>query len=59
MLGAELGGLAAETGEIGLDSGAIDEIADLIPRGSAAAFFLLEHLWAVGLKKALQNSNGA
>ena len=29
-----------------------------IPRGSAAAFILLEHLWAVGLKKALQNSNG-
>ena len=58
-LGAELGGLAAEGGEFGLDRDDIDEIADLIPRGSAAAFILLEHLWAIGLKEALQNSNGA
>src|SRR6187200_589689 len=35
-IGAELGGLAAaESGEFGLDSNDIDEIADLIPRGSA------------------------
>ena len=58
-LGAELGGLAAEGGEFGLDRDDIDEIADLIPRGSAAAFILLEHLWAIGLKEALQNTNGA
>jgi uncharacterized membrane protein len=57
-LGAELGGLAAEGGEFGLDRDDIDEIADLIPRGSAAAFILLEHLWAIGLKEALQNTNG-
>jgi uncharacterized membrane protein len=58
-LGAELGGLAAEGGEFGLDGEDIDEIADLIPRGSAAAFLLLEHLWAIGLKEAIRNSNGA
>jgi uncharacterized membrane protein len=59
-VGAELGGLAvAESGEFGLDRDDIDEIADLIPRGTAAAFILLEHLWAIGLKEALRNSNGA
>jgi uncharacterized membrane protein len=59
-IGAELGGLAAaESGEFGLDSNDIDEIADLIPRGSAAAFILLEHLWAVGIKEAIQNADGA
>jgi uncharacterized membrane protein len=58
QLGAELGGLAAEAGEFGLEGEDIEEIADLIPRGSAAAFILLEHLWAVGLKESLQNTNG-
>jgi uncharacterized membrane protein len=57
-LGAALGGLAAEEGEFGLKADDIDAIADLIPRGSAAAFLLLEHLWAIGLKESLQNSNG-
>jgi uncharacterized membrane protein len=57
-LGAELGGLAAEGGEFGLDEDQIDEIADLIPRGTAAAFILLEHLWAIGLKEAVRNDNG-
>jgi hypothetical protein len=33
-------------------------IADLIPRGTAAAFILLEHLWAIGLKEAVGNANG-
>jgi uncharacterized membrane protein len=57
-IGAELGGMAAEQGEFGLTAHQIDEIADLIPRGSAAAFILLEHLWAIGLKEALRNTNG-
>jgi len=57
-LGAALGGLAAWEGEFGLVAEDINEIADLIPRGSAAAFLLLEHLWAIGLKEALQNANG-
>jgi uncharacterized membrane protein len=58
VLGAEFGGLAGEAGEFGLDREDIDEIADLIPRGSAAAFLLLEHLWAIGLKESLRNANG-
>jgi uncharacterized membrane protein len=59
-LGAELGGMAAaESGEFGLDSDDIDEIADLIPRGTGAAFLLLEHLWAIGLKESIRNSLGS
>jgi uncharacterized membrane protein len=58
-IGAELGMLAAEEGEFGLDSDDIDQIADLIPRGTAAAFILLEHLWAIGVKEAVINANGA
>jgi len=59
-LGAVGGGLAAaESGEFGLNREDIDAIADLIPRGSAAAFLMLEHLWAVGLKEAIRNADGA
>jgi len=57
-LGAEAGMLAAEEGEFGLDRDDIDRIADLIPRGTSAAFILLEHLWAIGLKEAVINDNG-
>ncbi len=39
-----------------MDSGGIDEIADLIPRGGG--FVLLGHFWAVGFKEALRYSNG-
>jgi uncharacterized membrane protein len=58
-LGAELGGLTVEAGEFGLDRDDIDEIADLIPARSTVAFILLEHLWALGLKESIANSNGA
>lgn len=58
IMGAVLGELAAEGGEFGLDSDDIDEIADRIPRGTAAAFILLEHLWAIGLKESLRNTDG-
>jgi uncharacterized membrane protein len=58
ILGAVLGELASEGGEFGLDDDDIDEIADRIPRGTAAAFILLEHLWAIGLKESLRNTNG-
>jgi uncharacterized membrane protein len=59
QIGAEVGMLAAEEGEFGLDGDDIDQIADLIPRGTAAAFILLEHLWAIGLKEAIGNAHGA
>jgi uncharacterized membrane protein len=59
VLGAVLGEMAAESREIGLDSDDMDEIADRIPRGTSAAFILMEHLWAIGLKESLRNTNGA
>jgi uncharacterized membrane protein len=58
-IGAELGGLAAEEGEFGLDEEDINAIADLIPPGTAALFMLLEHLWAIGVKEAFRNANGS
>lgn len=59
VMGAVIGEMAAEAQEFGLDSDDMDEIADRIPRGSSAAFILLEHLWAIGLKESLRNTNGA
>jgi uncharacterized membrane protein len=59
VMGAVIGEMAAEAEDFGLDSDDMDEIADRIPRGSSAAFILLEHLWAIGLKESLRNTNGA
>jgi uncharacterized membrane protein len=59
LLGAEIGGLAAEEGEFGLDEDDINEIADLIPPGSAVLFLLLEHLWAKGLKGSFLDAGGS
>jgi uncharacterized membrane protein len=53
-----LGERAAESNEFGIDSDDMDEIADRIPRGTAAAFILLEHLWAIGVKESLRNTGG-
>lgn len=59
-IGSVVGGLAAaEHGEFGLDGEDIEKIATMIPTGSAAAFILLEHLWAIGLKEAVRNADGA
>jgi len=57
--GAEIGMNLAEDGLFGLSSDDIDEIADRIPRGTAATIILLEHLWAIDLKEAIQNADGA
>jgi len=57
-LGAEVGAISSEDGFFGLSKDDLDEIADRIPRGTAATFILLEHLWAVGLKEAMRNVGG-
>lgn len=57
-LGAELGLLNTADGSFGLSEDDIDEIADRIPAGSSAAFLLVEHLWAVGVKEAVVEANG-
>jgi uncharacterized membrane protein len=56
---AEIGTLAPDAGEFGLDRNAIDQIADLIPRSSSAVLVLLEHLWAIELKEQVIQANGA
>jgi hypothetical protein len=43
----------------GIGADEIDQIADMIPSGSAVLFMLLEHLWAAELKEVVQNSNGS
>ena len=43
---------------LGSSVASLNEIADRIPRGASAAFILLEHLWAIGLKEGLRNANG-
>ncbi len=53
----ELGALAADGGEFGLGQDDILEIADLIPRGSATAMILIEHLWATGLREVARGAN--
>jgi len=57
--GAEIGKLSSEDGLFGLSVDDVDEVADRIPRGTAATFILLEHLWAIGLKDAIRDSAGA
>jgi len=57
-LGAEVGAMSSEDGFFGLSSDELDEIADRIPRGTAATFIMLEHLWAIGLKEAMRNAGG-
>jgi uncharacterized membrane protein len=42
----------------GLNEDDLLEIADSIPTGSAALFILLEHVWAHGLREAVESSLG-
>src|SRR5262245_51533253 len=58
-LGAEAGMFATADGEFVLDHDDVDRITDLIPRSTCAAFILLEHLWALGLKRTVLNENGS
>jgi len=56
--GAEIGMLSSDDGLFGLSTDDVDEIADRIPRGTAATFILVEHLWAIGLKEAIHDAAG-
>ena len=50
--------LAALSGDFGLRSSDIEEIADLIPRDSCVAFLLLEHEWTKEFRDSIVRSNG-
>jgi uncharacterized membrane protein len=56
--GMEAGLAASDHGVFGLDDDDLLEIADRIPVGSSALFLLLEHVWALGIKDAAENSQG-
>jgi uncharacterized membrane protein len=53
-----IGALAGDGGEFGLDKNAIDQIVDLIPRESLTAFVLLEHLWVDELRQLMRMCGG-
>ncbi|HDR73007.1 MAG TPA: DUF1269 domain-containing protein [Methanoculleus sp.] len=56
--GAELGAMAAAEQSFGMTEEDVRSIADAIPNGTAAAVFLIEHLWAKSFKQALRDANG-
>jgi uncharacterized membrane protein len=61
--GADAGALAgamliADEFEYGVDVEGLEDIAADIPLGGAVAFALLEHRWAIGLKRAIRDAGG-
>ncbi len=56
--GVETGTMAAAQRTFGMTEENVQRIADDIPNDSAAAVFLIEHLWAKELKQALRDANG-
>ena len=56
--GVEAGTMAAAQRAFGMTEENVQKITDTIPNDSAAAVFLIEHLWAKDLKQALRDANG-
>jgi uncharacterized membrane protein len=61
--GMEAGALAgamlvADEYEYGMDADAIASIAEDIPAGGAGLLLLIEHRWALGLKRAIRGAGG-
>jgi len=56
--GIEAGMETSDHGVFGLGDDDLLEIADRIPVGSSALFMLLEHVWALGIKDAVENNQG-
>jgi len=57
-IGMEEGSLAAAEENYGITEEDIGDIAEAIPESSAAGIFIIEHLWAKGLKQALRDAGG-
>ncbi len=55
--GVETGAMAAAQHTFGMTEENVQRISDAIPNDSAAAVFLIEHLWAKDLKQALRDTN--
>jgi uncharacterized membrane protein len=61
--GAEAGALAgamliADEFEYGVDVEGLEDVTADIPPGGAVAFVLIEHRWAIGLKKTIRDAGG-
>ena len=56
-LGAVAGAVAGSDGHL-IDESEVWDIADSIPNGTAAAIALIEHLWAIPLRKAIARAGG-
>jgi uncharacterized membrane protein len=50
--------LVADEYEYGMDQEAIASVAEDIPAGGAGALLLIEHRWALGLKRAIRDAGG-
>ncbi|MDI6719844.1 MAG: DUF1269 domain-containing protein [Methanomicrobiales archaeon] len=57
--GMERGAEAAAQRTFGMTEDDVRRIADEIPNDTAAALFLIEHLWAKNLKQALRDAGGS
>ena len=55
--GAEAGAMAAARRTFGMNEENVRRISEIIPNDSAAAVFLIEHLWAKDFKEALRDAN--
>ena len=56
--GIEEGALAAAQENYGITEKDILEITEAVPEGTAAAIFIIEHLWAKNLKQAIRDAGG-
>jgi uncharacterized membrane protein len=61
--GAEVGALAgamlvADEFEYGVDTEGLESILEDLPPGGAALYLLIEHRWALGLKRAIRDAGG-
>lgn len=61
--GAEVGALTgamlvADEFEYGVDTEGLESILDDLPAGGAALYLLIEHRWALGLKRAIRDAGG-
>ena len=54
--GIEEGALAAAQENYGITEEDILEITEAVPEGTAAAIFIIEHLWAKNLKKTIRDA---
>jgi uncharacterized membrane protein len=50
--------LVADEYEYGMDLEAVSSVAEDIPDGGAALLLLIEHRWALGLKRAIRDAGG-